>query len=90
VLIWGFLIGVAYQAWLTVIRHRELAVALVTVVFWLTLYLFERSWAKTLGSTITMMVYLGGLTYLVDQWLLMRRAQMLTTGVVDHLLDTTG
>jgi len=35
----------------------------VTVVFWLTLYLFERSWAKTLGSTITMMVYLGGLTY---------------------------
>jgi len=90
VLIWGFLVGVAYQAWLTVIRHRELAIALVTVVFWLTLYLFERSWAKTLGSTITMMVYLGGLTYLVDQWLLMRRAQMLTTGVVDHLLDTTG
>ena len=90
VLIWGFLVGVAYQAWLTVIRHRELAVALVTVVFWLTLYLFERSWAKTLGGTITMMVYLGGLTYLVDQWLLMRRAQMLTTGVVDHLLDTTG
>jgi len=75
VLIWGFLVGVAYQAWLTVIRHRELAIALVTVVFWLTLYLFERSWAKTLGSTITMMVYLGGLTYLVDQWLLMRRAR---------------
>lgn len=90
VLIWGFLVGVAYQAWLAVIRHRELAIALVTVVFWLTLYLFERSWAKTLGGTITMMVYLGGLTYLVDQWLLMRRAQMLTTGVVDHLLDTTG
>ena len=90
VLIWGFLVGVAYQLWLTLIRHRELAVALVTVMFWLTLYLFERSWAKTLGSTVTMMVYLGGLTYLVDQWLLMRRAQMLTTGIVDHLLDTTG
>jgi hypothetical protein len=90
VLIWGFLVGIAYQAWLAVIRHRELAIALVTVTFWLTLYLFERSWAKTLGGTVTMMVYLGGLTYLVDQWLLMRRAQMQTSGVVDHLLDTTG
>jgi len=89
VLIWGFLVGMAYQAWLTGIRHRELAIALVTVVFWLSLYLFERSWAKTLGGTVTMMVYLGGLTYLVDQWLLMRRAQMLTTGIVDHLLDST-
>jgi hypothetical protein len=89
VLVWGFVIGIAYQAWLTVIRHRELAVALVTVMFWLTLYLWERSWAKTLGSTVTMMVYLGGLTYLVDQWLLMRRAQMTTSGVVDHLLDST-
>src|SRR5258705_7219230 len=89
VLVWGFVIGIAYQAWLTVIRHRELAVALVTGMFWLTLYLFERSWAKPLGSTVTMMVYLGGLTYLVDQWLLMRRAQMTTTGVVDHLLDST-
>ena len=89
VLIWGFIVGMAYQAWLTVIRHRELAIALVTVVFWLTLYLFERSWAKTLGGTVTMMVYLGGLTYLVDQWLLMRRAQMLTTGLVDHVLDGT-
>ena len=89
VLIWGFLLGMAYQAWLTVIRHRELAVALVTVMFWLSMYLFERSWAKTLGGTLTMMVYLGGLTYLVDQWLLMRRAQMLTTGLVDPLLDST-
>jgi len=89
VLIWGFIVGMAYQAWLSVIRHRELAIALVTVVFWLSLYLFERSWAKTLGSTITMMVYLGGLGYLVDQWLLMRRAQMQSTGLVDHLLDTT-
>jgi hypothetical protein len=90
VLIWGFLVGIAYQAWLTVIRHRELAVALVSVMFWLMLYLFERSWVKTLGSSVTMMVYLGGLIYLVDQWLLMRRAQMMTTGVRDHLLDSTG
>jgi len=86
VLIFGFLLGLAYQAWLSVIQHRELAVSLVTVVFWITLYLFERSWVKTLGTSITMMVYLGGLTYLVDQWFLMRRAQRLSSGAVDPLL----
>lgn len=89
VLIFGFLVGVTYQIWLSVIRHRELAIALVTVVFWLMLYLFERSWVKTLGSAVTMMVYLGGLTYLIDQWLLMRRAQQLSTGLADPLIDAT-
>jgi len=88
-IVWGFLLGVAFQFWLSVIRHRELAVAVTTVIFWLALYLFERSWAKTLGGTVTLMVYLGGLVYLVDQWLLMRRVQQLTTGLTDHLLDTT-
>jgi hypothetical protein len=89
VLVFGVFMGAAYHTWLSVIRHRELAVALTTVIFWLTLYLFERSWVKTLGLTVTLMVYLGGLTYLVDQWLLMRRAQSLATGVPDQLLDAT-
>ena len=88
-IVWGFLLGVTFQVWMSIIRHRELAVAVTTVIFWLALYLFERSWAKTLGGTVTLMVYLGGLVYLVDQWLLMRRVQQLTTGLADHLLDTT-
>ena len=88
-IIYGFLIGVLFQVWLSVIHHRELAIAMTTVVFWLALYLFERSWAKTLGGTLTLMVYLGGFVYLIDQWLLMRRAQQLTTGLVDHVIDTT-
>jgi len=89
VIIWGFLLGVAFQFWQSIIRHRELAVAVTTVMFWLALYLFERSWVKTLGGTVTLMVYLGGLVYLIDQWLLMRRVQHLATGLVDHVLDTT-
>ena len=89
VLIFGFLVGIAYQVWLSVIRHRELAIALCTVMFWLTLYLFERSWVKTLGGTVTLMVYLGGLTYLIDQWLLARRGQQLSTGLADPLIDVT-
>jgi hypothetical protein len=88
-IVWGFLLGIAFQFWQSIIRHRELAVAVTTVMFWLALYLFERSWAKTLGGTVTLMVYLGGLVYLIDQWLLMRRVQHLMTGLADHLLDTT-
>jgi hypothetical protein len=88
-LVWGLLLGVTFQVWLSVIYHRELAVAVTTVIFWLALYLFERSWAKTLGGTVTLMIYLGGLVYLLDQWLLMRRAQQVSTGLIDHVLDTT-
>jgi hypothetical protein len=90
IVIFGFLIGASYQMWLSVIHHRELAIAVTTVIFWLSLYLFERSWAKNLGLTITLMVYLGGFVYLIDQWLLMRRAQHVATGLADHVIDTTG
>lgn len=72
VFLYGALMGMAYHGWLRVIRHRELAVALVTVMFWLCLYLFERSWIKTLGLSVTLMVYLGGATILLDRFLLSR------------------
>lgn len=72
VLVYGFLIGMAYHWWLGAIRHRDLAVGLATVMFWLCLYIFERSWVKTLGLTVTMMVYLGGATLLLDRILLWR------------------
>ena len=87
-LIYGLLMGAAYQTWLTVIRHRELAVSLVTVIFWLSLYLFERSWIKTMGLAVTLMVYLGGLSYLIDQYLLARRAQAEPTDAHNALLET--
>lgn len=74
VLLFGVFMGAMYEWFLRTLQHRELAVALVTVVFWLSLYLFERSFARTVGLTLTMMVYLGGLSFLVDRWLLMRDA----------------
>ena len=83
ILIFGFVIGVTYQLWLSIIEHRELAIGLVTVIYWLSLYLFENSWAKRMGLTLTLMVYLGGLTYLLDQWLVFRRAQQNVAGLVD-------
>ena len=72
VLLFGVFCGVMYEVILRMLHHRELAVSLVTVVFWMTLYLFERSWPKTLGQSVTMMVYLGGMCFLIDRWLLMR------------------
>ncbi len=36
------------------------------------------------------MVYLGGFVCLIDQWLLMRRAQHVATGLADHVIDITG
>lgn len=76
VLVFGVFCGVMFEWFLRVLHHRELAVALVTVVFWMNLYLFERSWAKMVGLGVTMMVYLGGLSFLIDRWLLMREQQV--------------
>jgi hypothetical protein len=73
VFVYGLFMGIAYRWWLRTIRNRELAVALVTTVFWLSLYLFERSWIKTLGLTGTLMIYLGGVVIFLDRYVLARR-----------------
>jgi hypothetical protein len=75
VLVFGLVMGIVYHGLLVGIRHRDMAVALVTVISWLSLYLFERSWIKTFGLSLTLVVYLGGLTYLLDRWLMMRAEQ---------------
>jgi len=41
----------------------------VTVIFWMSLYAYNRSWAKMLGLSVTLLVYLGGVTFLIDRYL---------------------
>ena len=77
---YGFLMGMAYHGLLRLIRHHELAIASVTVIFWLSLYLFERSWANMLGLSLTLIAYLGGATFLLDRFLLWRRASATRPG----------
>jgi hypothetical protein len=84
VVLFGVFCGGMYVWFLRVLHHRELAVSLVTVIFWMSLYLFERSWAKTLGLSITMMVYLGGISFLIDRWLLMRQDKLSADEVMAH------
>lgn len=72
VFLYGCLMGAAY-AWLCrAIQHRDLAVATVSVIFWLSLYLFERSLVKTFGNTGTLLIYVGASMVLLD-WYLRRR-----------------
>ena len=44
-------------------------VAVVTVIFWMSLYAANKSWAKMIGLALTLLVYLGGFTILVDRYL---------------------
>jgi hypothetical protein len=65
--IWSVFIGFAIAIILHVFRHRDIAVSVSTVIAWLSLYLFERSWAKTIGLTGTLLIYAGGLCFLLDR-----------------------
>ncbi len=64
----GLIMGMIYRWLMTTIRVRELAVATTTVIFWLSLYLFERSTLSTLGLAGTLIIFLGGGVVLIDRW----------------------
>lgn len=68
-LVFGLIMGFLYRALFHFIRRRELSVGFACVFFWVSLYLFERSWVKTLGTTGTILIYLGGLVWLLDRQL---------------------
>ncbi|MBS1790785.1 MAG: hypothetical protein JST85_23920 [Acidobacteria bacterium] len=73
VLVWGLAMGAVYQLFFKLIAHRELAIAVGTVIFWLCLYIFERSWVKTLGQSVTILVYLTAVTFLVDRFVMTQK-----------------
>lgn len=70
----GVFIGAMYALFRSIIWHRELFVAFGTVAFWLSVYLFERSWATMLGTAMAFMIYLGPPTVLIDRFLRVRES----------------
>lgn len=72
ILAYGIFVGACYTVFRSLIWHRELFVAFATVSFWISVYLFERSWATMLGVTVGFMVYLGGPIVLLDRFLLIQ------------------
>jgi hypothetical protein len=69
VFLFAVFMGAAYRCLLRILVHREISVAVVTVIFWMSLYAANKSWAKMIGLALTMLVYLGGFTYLIDRYL---------------------
>jgi len=65
--IWGLFIGVAIELIYREYHHRDIAVSVATIIGWISLYLFERSWAKTIGFGGTLIIYAGGLCYFLDR-----------------------
>jgi hypothetical protein len=70
VVCFGLAIGMLYTLFDRLLHHRELLFAFSTVAFWMSVYLFERSWATMLGTSLGMMVYLGVPVFLLDRFLL--------------------
>jgi hypothetical protein len=69
VLLFAIIMGAAYRFLLRMLVHREISVAVVTVIFWMSLYAANKSWAKLIGLSLTLLVYLGGFTFLIDRYL---------------------
>ena len=79
-LLYGVFIGICYSTLLRMLKHRDLAISVVTMISWMSLYLFERSWAKTIGLAGTLMIYVGGLAYFFDRmWYERFRASLPST-----------
>jgi hypothetical protein len=73
-LAYGVGVGWLYALFRRLIRHRDLQFAFCTVAFWLSLYLFERSWAMMLGVGLGLMIYLGVPVVFFDRFLMNRAA----------------
>jgi hypothetical protein len=81
--VWATFIGAACSLVAREYRHRDLAVGVVTVIGWLSIYLFERSWAKTIGLGGTLLIYAGGLCYILDRLWFEKFRNMYGTAGVD-------
>jgi len=64
--IWALFIGIACALIFRQYHHRDIAISVATVIGWMSMYLFERSWAKTIGLGGTLLIYAGGLSYILD------------------------
>jgi hypothetical protein len=87
ILMFGIAMGAIYAWFLRTIWHRELAVAVVIVVFWMSLYLFERSWANVLGMAASLIMYVGLPITLLDHLLVVKKKKQ-DAQVVDPAFTT--
>lgn len=70
--LFGMLVGLTYGGFQRMIRFAEFRIPTIVAVFWLSLYLYERSWANMMGYSITLFVYVGILAWVLDRMLLIK------------------
>ena len=90
--IWGLFIGIAIQLIYREYHHRDMAISVATVIAWISLYLFERSWAKTIGFGGTLLIYSGGVCYILDRLWFEKFRNLYDGGALpqdDDVVDTT-
>ena len=66
---WGICMGIAYNFFASRLRCREFGQAVLCVMFWMSLYLFERAWAKTVGLSGTLFIYVGLIALIADRFI---------------------
>lgn len=64
--IFGGLLGFCYSFLRRVIYYNQISSGFIVLTFWLALYLFERSWIRTLGLGFTYVIVLGTLAIVID------------------------
>jgi len=70
IFLYGVGAGLAHRRLRRSIRHPELRTAIIVVLFWLSLYLFEVSWVIMIGWAITRLIVLGTGAVIADRFLL--------------------
>jgi hypothetical protein len=67
--LFGMLMGLCYRALQRALRHPELRLGATSAVFWSALYLYERSWIRTLGLGLTLIIVIGTVAIVLDRLL---------------------
>ena len=70
--LYGLAAGAVHRKLRRSIRHPELRTAVMVVLFWLSLYLFEVSWVIMIGWAVTRFIILGAGTVVFDRYLMRR------------------
>jgi hypothetical protein len=63
----GLFMGFAYRKLCAAIDNDLVRLLVVTPIFWSSLYYYERSWVKMLGTSIALLAVLGGLGLAIDR-----------------------
>jgi hypothetical protein len=67
ILAFGLFMGAAYRLLNRMIRDPELAAALSVGIFWTSLFSYERSWTKMLGTSVAILIVGGAVGIGIDR-----------------------